>query len=160
MSLFQPFAGDGGERKTITIKPGSSVGDIGSTLADEGIVSSGFFFQLRATISGKRGDLKPGTYTLREGMSYSDAIATLEKGPPPNTINVTTARAARAARSPTSIGASGLRGDYEKATARVRLRTRADYGARDAKNLEGFLWPATYELKRGQSVEHAGRQAA
>jgi UPF0755 protein len=161
VSLFQPFAGDGGERKTVTLKPGSSVGDIGSKLSDEGIVSSGFFFQLRATMDGKRGDLKPGTYTLREDMSYSDAIAALEKGPPQNTVNVTVPEG----RSRTEIAASieelGLKGDYEKATVESDRLNPRRYGARNAKNLEGFLWPSTYEMKRGKPVEElVNRQLA
>ena len=152
VSLFQPFSGDPGARKTVTLKPGSSVGDIGGTLAGEGIVSSGFFFQLRATIDGKRGALKPGTYTLREDMTYSDAIAALEKGPPANTIQVSVPEGRSRGEIADSVAAAGLKGDYEKATRKSRQLNPRRYGAQGAKNLEGFLWPATYELKRGQNV--------
>jgi UPF0755 protein len=150
-SLFQPFSGDGGASKTVTIKPNSSVGDIASQLSDEGIVSNGFFFELRATISGKRGALKPGTYKLREDMSYEDAIAALEKGPSPNTVKI----AVPEGRSRSEIGRSfsGLQGDYLKATKHSRKLDPRDYGAKRARDLEGFLWPATYELKRGQPVK-------
>ena len=151
VSLFQPFAGDGGARKTVTIKPASSVGDIGSALSEEGIVSSGFFFELRATISGKRGDLKPGTYTLKEDMSYSDAIAALEKGPPPNTVQISVVEGKSRSEIATTLDA--LKGDYEAATEKVDGFSPRRYGAREARDLEGFLWPATYEMKRGQSVE-------
>ena len=153
VSLLQPFAGDGGPRKTVTLKSGSSVGDIGSKLSEEGIVSSGFFFQMRATIDGKRGDLKPGTYTLREDMSYSDAIATLEKGPPRNIINVTTVEGRSRSETADAVAETSLRGDYERATVESPLLNPRRYGARNAKNLEGFLWPSTYELKRGRPVK-------
>jgi UPF0755 protein len=150
-SLFQPFAGNGGQSKTVTIKPNSSVGDIASLLEKEGIVSNGFFFELRATVSGKRGALKPGTYTLREGMSYEDTLATLEKGPPPNTVKITVPEG----RSRTEIAKSisGLKGDYLKASKRSAKLNPRTYGAKGARDLEGFLWPATYELKRGQPVK-------
>jgi UPF0755 protein len=151
VSLFQPFAGDSGERKTVTIKTGSSVGDIGSTLSDEGIASSGFFFELRATLSGKRGDLKPGTYTLREDMSYSAAIAALEKGPPANTIQLSVPEGR--SRNEIAESVTALKGDYEAATKRSSKLDPRDYGAKGARDLEGFLWPATYEMKRGQSVK-------
>jgi UPF0755 protein len=153
VSLFQPFAGDGGSRKTITLKPGSSVGDIGSTLSEEGIVSSGFFFQMRATIDGKRGDLKPGTYTLREDMSYSDAITALEKGPPKDTINVTVVEGRSRSETSDAVSETSLRGNYERATVESPLLNPRRYGARNAENLEGFLWPSTYEIKRGRSVK-------
>jgi UPF0755 protein len=151
-SLFQPLAGDGGTRKTVTIKQGSSAGDIGSVLADQGIVSSGFFFDLRATLAGKRGDLKPGTYALREDMSYADAIAVLEKGPPPNTVRIAVPEGRSRGEIAKSIKDSGLRGDYMKATVKSKQLNPREYGAKRARNLEGFLWPATYELKRAQPV--------
>ena len=152
ISLYQPFAGDPGARKTVRLANGSSVGDIGGALADGGIVSSGFFFQVRATIDGKRGDLKPGTYTLREGMTYADAIAALQKGPPANTINVSVPEGRSRREVDDSVSGAGLRGSYEKATRRSSGLDPREYGARGAKSLEGFLWPATYELKRGQRV--------
>ena len=149
--MFQPFAGNGGGTKSVTIKPNSSVGDIASLLEKEGIVSNGFFFELRATVSGKRGSLKPGTYTLREGMSYEDTIATLEKGPPPNTVKIAVPEGR--SRSEIAKSISGLKGDYLKATKRSAKFDPRDYGAKNARNLEGFLWPATYELKRGAPVK-------
>lgn len=153
VSLYQPFGGDPGPRRTVTIKPSSSVGDIGGALADEGIVSSGFFFQLRATMAGKRGALKPGTYTLHEDLSYSDAIAALEKGPPANTIQVSVPEGRSRGEIADSVAELGLEGDYEKATRKSDRLNPRRYGAGNARNLEGFLWPSTYELKRGQSVD-------
>jgi uncharacterized YceG family protein len=150
ISLFQPFAGDGGAKKTVTLKPGG-VGDLASTLEQEGIIDSSFFFQLRATIAGKRGDLKPGTYTLREDMSYSDVIAVLEKGPPANTIRVSVPEGR--SRSEIADSISGLKGNYERATRKSTQLDPRRYGAKSAKDLEGFLWPSTYELKRGQNVK-------
>ena len=149
VSLYQPFAGDGGARKTVTLKPGG-VGDLASTLQDEGIISSSFFFQLRTSIEGKRSDLKPGTYTLREDMKYSDVIAALEKGPPSNTIQVSVPEGR--SRAEIAEAVTSLKGDYERATKRSPKLDPRRYGAKGAKNLEGFLWPSTYEMKRGQNV--------
>ncbi|MEA2479249.1 MAG: hypothetical protein QOJ07_1171 [Thermoleophilaceae bacterium] len=153
MSLYQPFAGAEGDAKTITIKPKASVGDIGQQLADEGIVPSKFFFELRATISGRRGDLKPGTYTLHKDMTYADTLDVLAQGPPPNTINVVVPEGKSRTEIARSITESGLKGDYRKATLKSPALKPSRYGAKGAKNLEGFLFPATYELKRGQSVD-------
>jgi UPF0755 protein len=52
-----------------------------------------------------------------------------------------------------SIKDSGLRGDYLKATKRSSKIDLRHYGAKGARDLEGFLWPATYELKRAQPVK-------
>ncbi|MEJ7875437.1 MAG: endolytic transglycosylase MltG, partial [Solirubrobacterales bacterium] len=47
----------------------------------------------------------------------------------------------------------GLKGDYLKATESVKGFDLAKYGAEDAQNLEGLLFPATYELFKGAKVE-------
>jgi uncharacterized YceG family protein len=151
-SLFQPFAGHGGRAKTVTIKRNAGLDGIARTLTKEHIVSSEFFFKLRATVSGRRGDLKPGTYTLREDSSYEDILNTLAKGPPINTINVTVPEGRSRSEVAASIKDSGIDGDYEKATIRSKVLSPRAYGAKRAKNLEGFLFPATYELKRGQAA--------
>jgi peptidoglycan lytic transglycosylase G len=45
-----------------------------------------------------------------------------------------------------------LKGSYIKATRRNPNLDPRDYKAKGAKSLEGFLFPATYELKKGQRV--------
>jgi UPF0755 protein len=150
ISLYQPFAGDPGARKTVTLKPGG-VGDLASSLEEEGIISSSFFFQLRTSIAGKRSDLKPGTYTLREDMKYGDVITVLEKGPPANTIQVTVPEGR--SRSEIADAIPALKGDYERATRKSKELNPRRYGAKGADDLEGFLWPSTYEMKRGQNVK-------
>jgi hypothetical protein len=46
-----------------------------------------------------------------------------------------------------------LKGNYVKATESFKGFDLAKYGAEDAQNLEGFLFPATYELFKGAKVE-------
>jgi uncharacterized YceG family protein len=46
----------------------------------------------------------------------------------------------------------GLRGSYEAASARSRYLDPAHYGGKGAKNLEGFLFPDTFELRRHAPV--------
>jgi UPF0755 protein len=48
---------------------------------------------------------------------------------------------------------AGLEGDYLKATESFKGFDLAKYGAEGAENLEGFLFPATYELFKGAKVE-------
>ena len=151
LSLFQPFHGDGSGSVAITIPRSSGVGEIADTLADKGVVSSAFFFEARATIAGRRGDLKPGSYTLRRDMSYGAAIDALAAGPAPNLVTLVVPEG----KSRREIAASikSLSGDYLAATKRSPLLDPARYGARRARDLEGFLFPASYELRRGQSVD-------
>jgi UPF0755 protein len=48
---------------------------------------------------------------------------------------------------------AGLNGNYEKASKSARGFNLKRYGARGADSLEGFLFPATYELFRGAKVD-------
>jgi UPF0755 protein len=149
-SLFQPFHGGGTGRVSVTIPQKSGVGDIGSLLERRGVISSSFFFEARATLAGKRGDLKPGAYVLERDMSYGDVIDRLSKGAPANIVTVVVPEG----RSRREIAASlkGLRGNYLVATKRSSALDPRRYGARHASDLEGFLFPATYQLKPGADV--------
>jgi len=154
VSLFQPFAGAGKGSVIVEIPKGSSAADIGSILAHRGVVASSFFFDLRALLEGKRGDLHSGRFKLKRDMSYSAAIAALSK-PPPAVIAVkvvipegfSRAQIARLARADT------LKGDYLAATLRSSLLDPARLGApARTPDLEGFLFPATYDLSAGAPV--------
>src|ERR687896_682555 len=65
LSLFQPFGGDGEGQVRVVIPTGAGTGEIGDLLAERGVVSNGFFFEARVTLAGRRGELRPGGYTLR-----------------------------------------------------------------------------------------------
>lgn len=77
VAVFEPFKGDGGEELRIRVPAGLGAGGVGDLLAERGVVSSGLLFEIRATLEGKRGDLRSGTYVLREGMGNGAALAVL-----------------------------------------------------------------------------------
>jgi UPF0755 protein len=155
VSLFQPFAGSGYGSVIVDIPKGASSSRVGSILARDGVVSSGFFFDVRALLEGKRGQLHPGRFQLKKDMSYAAAIEALS-APPPALIAVkivipegyTRLQIARLARQ------DALGGSYLAASKRSASLDPARYGAaRGVSDLEGFLFPATYELSAGDPAE-------
>jgi UPF0755 protein len=150
VSLFQPFGGDGSGSVTVTVPQGASVGEIGDILARRGVVSRSFFFELRARLGGHSGDLKPGVYKLKHDMSYSAALSALTKGVAPDVVQVVIPEG-RSRREVAPL-AKGLKGSYLAATVRSPYLNPRRYGARHARNLEGFLFPASYQLKKGASA--------
>jgi UPF0755 protein len=150
VSLFQPFGGDGSGSVTVTVPQGASVGEIGDILARRGVVSRSFFFELRARLGGHSGDLKPGVYKLKHDMSYSAALDALTKGVAPDVVQVVIPEG-RSRREVAPL-AKGLKGSYLAATVRSPYLNPRRYGARHARNLEGFLFPASYQLKKGASA--------
>lgn len=154
LSLFQPFASAGHGRVIVVIPKGSSASTVGSILAHDGVVSSGFFFGLRALVEGKRSELHSGRFLLRHDESYAAAIAALSK-PPPATIPVKVVIPEGETRLQIAALAAGdgLTGSYTAASKRSPLLNPVAYGApKSTPNLEGFLFPATYDMKAGAPV--------
>ena len=149
-ALFQPFKGEAGGKVTVIIPQGSSLSQIADILEQRGVVEDAGFFQLRARLTGHSGDLRPGSYELRKDMSFTAALDALQEGVPPNVVQV----AIPEGLSRTEIRplTKGLRGNYMRASRRSRQLNPVDYRAPRGASLEGFLFPATYELKKGRPV--------
>jgi uncharacterized YceG family protein len=155
VSLFQPFAGPGHGSVIVEIPKGASSGRVGSILAHNGVVASGFFFQVRALLEGKQGQLHSGLFKLKRDMSYAAAIQALS-APPPASIAVKLVIPEGYTRMQIAALAhqDALRGSYLAASERSPLLDPASYGAPSGQSdLEGFLFPATYELSAGDPVE-------
>jgi uncharacterized YceG family protein len=146
-AIYQPFAGDGGEQVAVQIPQQSTASDIGRLLEDEGVVASSAFFTLRSRLEG--GDLKAGTYTLRRDMPYGDAIKALAAGPPAaRTVSLTIPEGRSRRETRPLVEDAGLRGSYLEASEAHDGFRPSRYGApRNVASLEGFLFPATYELR-------------
>jgi UPF0755 protein len=153
-ATFQPFAGDGDDRVLILIPKKASAGEIGDLLDRKGVVPSAALFELRATLAGNRGDLKPGSYVLRKGMSYGDVIDRLVKGPSSVVVRILIPEGLSRSEIAPLAKKAGIGGDYLKASAEIGAIPFRKYGARrPPDSLEGFLFPATYEFKRTGGVK-------
>jgi len=92
-----------------------------------------------------------GTIISRGGDSGSDAAAGIPAAK--KTIEVVVPEGFDRTQIAAVAKKAGLKGDYMKATQSFKGFDLAKYGAEDAENLEGFLFPATYELFKGAKVE-------
>jgi UPF0755 protein len=155
-SLFQPFAGDGEGSVRVVVPRGATLGDIAELLERDGVIESASFFELRARLSGRSGGLKPGPYELKRDMSYTAVLDRLEEGVPPNVVLVTVPEG-RSRREVAPL-VKNLDGNYVKATRRHPALDPREYRAPAGASLEGFLFPATYELKKGQPVKRLVRR--
>lgn len=157
LSVFQPLKGDGEGSVRVSIPRGSGVHDIARIVEDRGVVSSAFFFEVRARLGGRGGDLKAGKFQLRRGMSHIAALDLLENGAPDDVVRVTVPEG-RSRREVKRALPAGLKGDYIVQSRRSALLNPRSYGAKRARDLEGFLFPAGYELKRGRPVQQLVEQ--
>ena len=147
VSIFTPFKGDGTGRVVVTIPAGSSAREVGDLLADKGVVGSGLFFSLRASIGGDRDKLRAGRFVLRRDMSNGAAITALTtppqgrpgagpadpRGPEPPRDRAAGRQGGRPGRLPGRLQAQPVLNPRDLSVA-----------PRGSPNLEGFLFPATY----------------
>jgi len=158
-STYQPGKGEGSGRVVVKVPRGATVSEIGDLLADRGVIDSSFFFKLRAKLSGGASDIKSGTFTLREDMSYGAALDALSRTPPPPpVIRITIPEGKSRGETAPIARQAGLRGDYAAASRSYASFDARRYGAPKGATLEGFLFPATYELRRGSTARDLVRQ--
>jgi peptidoglycan lytic transglycosylase G len=156
---FQPFHGDGTGSVRVKVPTGADAGEIGDLLAAKGVVDSSTFFVLNATLTGRRGGLRPGSYTLRRGMTNGGAIDALTKGPKVKvvkTTNITLPEGPSIREEAPKIDKASFTGSYAKAAnSRATLRAIRKLGApKRTRTAEGFMFPATYTLVEGAPIKH------
>jgi UPF0755 protein len=135
------------------VPKGASLGQIADTLHARGVVDSPFFFKLRARIDGRTSDFKPGTYTLKRDMKYTAAIDAIVEGTAPSTVTVTLPEGKARKEIAPIVRSAGLRGSYLAASKSSPQLNPRRYGAKSGASLEGFLFPASYQLKPHSSAK-------
>jgi len=159
-ATFQPFHGDGDGSVKVTIPENASASDVGKLLEAKQVIDSARFFQLKATISGDRDKLRPGSYTLKKGMKNGDALAVITKVPetketPVETVKLTIVEGpSRKENAKVVDDSKKVEGSYAKASSskEVLARIRKLGAPKGTKTAEGFLFPATYEVPKGSKA--------
>ncbi|MGX6449523.1 endolytic transglycosylase MltG, partial [Patulibacter sp. S7RM1-6] len=148
--ILQPFAGDGDEPVTVRIPAGSSVGDVGKALEEQGVIGNATFFSIRARLSGGGATIQAGNLKLRKNMSYAAALDALQDAPAPApVVRVSVPEGLSRREAAAAVKDAGVSGDYVRASAHSAGFDPHRYGQpKRQTGLEGFLFPATYELPR------------
>ncbi len=134
----------------IRIAQGASTAQIARLLVDNNVIDNAGDFMGQAEASGQAGNLKAGTYRFTRGEPIANIITDLRLGrqAPEAVLTVPegfdAADIARLVASRTSISARQYLAAAVPQGRRLPLP-----GAGQAKNLEGFLFPSTYNLDLG-----------
>jgi UPF0755 protein len=154
VALFQPPPFDPGEGEgdvIITIPEGASAGEVADILTENDVVSNGSLFQLRLRVAGKTDSVGAGRFVMASGMSYGAAIDRLT-----NTggkVELTVPEGLPRDQIAPIAADAGVEGDYTAATQAPPKGFDPGSYAAPTPNLEGFLFPATYELEPNAPVE-------
>ncbi|HEY2316756.1 MAG TPA: endolytic transglycosylase MltG [Solirubrobacteraceae bacterium] len=148
VELFQPFGTSPHGSVAVVIPPHAGAKQIGTILQRAGVIPHGFLFDVRATLSDERGDLRSGTYHLQQDMSYSAVLAALTKAPKAApTSELTISEGHTRQHVAALLRRQKIHGSYLAASRHSPLLDPHKYGApRRVPSLEGFLFPDTFTL--------------
>ncbi|MHB8159991.1 MAG: endolytic transglycosylase MltG [Thermoleophilia bacterium] len=151
VTLCLALSACGGSKKegaaTIRISPGTSTADIARLLVDENVIDSQKDFTNRANEAGIDQKLKAGTYRFERGESIDSILNKLEQGlqAPEGVLTIPEGFSlndiANLITTKTSISKKAYIAAATPAGRTLPLR-----GAAGADDLEGFLFPSTYDL--------------
>ncbi|MDQ2754440.1 MAG: endolytic transglycosylase MltG [Actinomycetota bacterium] len=144
--------GKRGALVAVTIPPASSTAQIGSLLAKDGVIHDGSLFRYYVKLHGD-GPLLPGAYQLAKNSSYDSVISTLVAGPKIVVQKLTIPEGYTLRQIATKVAAlSKLHLSADKFLAAASTgAVRSPYEPTGLNNLEGLVFPATYEVKQGDS---------
>lgn len=148
---FYPTRGD--EPVHVHIGEGETASQIADKLHQNGVITSATLFRLLSWLQGKQGDFKPGSYIFYTGMHYGEVFAMLEEGPN-HRIRLTIPEGLTVEQTAAKVSQNMAVSEEEFLAA----ASRGDYGVdlippENQDNLEGFLFPKTYELEAGAPAE-------
>ena len=150
-SAAEDYPGPGSGTTTVQIAPGDTAGDVADTLAAEDVVASRRAFFEVAAQDTRSTTLQPGFYEVRKQMAAADALELLLDPasrvvgqvtvPEGLTVEQTLATLAEGSDIPLE--------QYQAAAKDVGSLGLPDYAQ---GQLEGFLFPATYEIEPGTTA--------
>lgn len=144
-----------GREVAVVIEPGSSASTIASKLEDAGVIRAAWFFRLYARVKGTTKNLKPGEYVFRTNMSYGAVVAILEKGPKIEFTRLTLPEGKTVLETARILARAGYF-TAEEFLAEATSGKHKVYNQRAGlDNLEGFLFPKTYDFKEGTTAGEA-----
>ena len=139
-------SGRPGKVVSVTVPAGASLARISQILQAAGVVKHAGAFAIKAQTDGYGSDFKPGAYRLRRNEPYDTLIAALRHGPPLLRVTIPegyTARQTATLLAAVIPGFSARR--YVDLTLTHPLAFSCP-GFRSGGPLEGFLFPATYDV--------------
>lgn len=132
----------------VSIAPGSSLTEIGKTLASAGVVNNYLEFVSAAADIPQSSAIGPGNYNLVKSMGSKEAIFALLDPESKVSIKVVIPEGSRSkyvfAAAAQALGVSV--GDFESLAKNPTDLGLPEYAN---KNVEGFLYPATYRFDQG-----------
>jgi UPF0755 protein len=150
-SAAEDYPGPGGRTVTVQIEPGDTAGNVADTLAAQDVVASRQAFFEVAAQDERSTSLQPGFYDLKEQMRAADALDLL-LDPSSRVVGRVTVPEGLTVEQTLEMLAEGTEiplEQYQAAAEDAGSLGLPDYAQ---GQLEGFLFPATYDVEPGTTA--------
>jgi UPF0755 protein len=147
-----------GEPVEVTVEAGQSPKDIGETLEEMAIIDSALQFRVLVALLGYDKMLQAGDYEFERGTPVLDTVYRIRRGEI-TTRAVTIIAGWRLEQVASALGEQGGPAEEFLSAARAGDYEFDFLAGLDAEtSLEGYLYPATYSLRRSDSAQDLATQ--
>ncbi len=140
-----------GAEVTVQVEQGDSTSLIAQKLHDAGVVTSALLFRTLAWMEGRGKNFQAGNYRFHVGMHYGEVFALLEVGPQA-AARVTVPEGFSLKQITERVGQDTFISQDAFLAAAKSGVFKSDYLTAGRANLEGFLFPKTYDLRAGDDA--------
>jgi UPF0755 protein len=151
------FEGEGSGEAVVQIEPGDTAGDVADTLLEKGVVASRKAFFDVAAEDPRATGLQPGFYQLRLKMSAASAFELL-LDPAARLVGRVTIPEGRNVEQTLEALAKGTEIPLADFEAAAKDPGKLGLPAYAKNRLEGFLFPATYDIEPGTTAPQVLQQ--
>lgn len=141
----------GGGTYTLNVKPGDSLSLVARTLHTQRIVKNPDALRFFMRWSGTADRLQEGLYDLNGSMTLQAVGRKLAEPPRIPTITVTIPEGRRVKDLPKIFSEVGFQSSKIKSA--LNNASLSQYTTKQQTNLEGFVFPATYELRKSEEEQ-------
>lgn len=142
------YEGEGEGEVTVTVIPGASASQVANQLVEEDVIRSADPFLKEVEERGVV--IKAGTFKMRKRMSSKAAVDVLEEATAAHRLTVAEGHTIK------TIKANAIKAgvNEQQLDEAIDKKKPKDYGLDvDAPNLEGYLYPATYDIDPARPAE-------
>jgi uncharacterized YceG family protein len=139
-----PAANPHGPQIAIVIPAGDDAAAIGEILQDRGIIADAGRFSGYVKAQSEGSDFKAGTYTFQAGTGYSTIVARLDAGPAAGYTSLLIPEGFRLTDIEARLKQVGI---SPSAYAKAARAAAPPAGFGHHVNMEGFMFPATYQVR-------------
>lgn len=144
------------QSEVVNVEEGDSFYSIINSLSNEKKIKSPFIIKIYAKLTGLDLEVVPGSHTLEKGMSVKDIAKTLKDTNNANAITITIPEGFNIEDIATRVEEKGIctKDEFLSAVKSYPLPSYVKDNPDKRYNLEGFLFPDTYNFKIGVEPEY------